>query len=539
MPRYFKQRQHAEKPTAWVFCGVSSKAQAKKDKVSLDVQEREGRALCASRGWEVTAVLKADYTRSGTDFNLTADEMLAQKPAITAYDELRKAMRQMSYAPDYIVYYTGDRLGRSQSILTYIIETLVRRGTFFYALHDGKDIDKENFRGYISRVGEKAASGVDELVMRRRNTMLEYVARGIPTSSHIPFTHERVRDPKTGQTIGMRVNAKARLLMHDAADLLLQGIGWPTMGRLLKERYGHTDLNGSPLTKLKIRFGFLSPQCWGHNAMNYRGHEMGYGLDLWVLGPGEVVSPPPETTIAYNVVEPVFTGELAERVKAELRRRRMVERGKSRPDKTYFLRGLYVCGECGRLMSIQRRKYTNWCVSTYCGRKAETKVYGLGKPCTQRRWIHDRKVRAFTREIVALYIADGLPQRPAPPAAEDVDAIEAEVSDLSARLQRLVNLQGMADNSEAQQAYANEIRAVSQLLGSARRRINEVRVQTASAPHVRMDDAALAEIREKGEAWLWDQPDYAINQFLHKLFGEARIVAKDGELFFSPPDTAI
>lgn len=539
MPKYFSRRKPTATPTAWVYCGVSSKIQAKKDKVSLPVQEREGRDLAAQKGWLVTKVITVDgHSRSDTNFDAVNAEMLTAKPPITAYDELRKAMKDMAYAPDHIIFYSGDRLGRSQSILTYIIETLVRRGTHFYSLHDGKDIDQDNFRDYISRQGERAARGVDELVIRRRNTMLEYVQKGLPTSSHLPFTHERVRDPRTGQTIGMRVNEEARRVMHDAAELLLDGVGWPTLGRLLKERYGHTSANGHPLTKLKIRFGFLSPQCWGHNAMNYRGHELGYGLALWVLGPDEAEAPPKGATIAYNVVEPVFTGELAERVKAELRRRRMVVSGRSKADTTYFLAGLYICGECGRQMAIQRRyaKTTDavW-ISTYCARKAETKVYGMGKDCSQTKWVNDRKLRAFVRELINEVIASGVPRRPTPPRVEtDTAAIDQSIAELNARLQRLVTLQSMADNTEAMMAYMNEINAVSTQLASAKRK-SAAAARVQSTPDMpTLSEAALARLRKQGAAWLWAQPDYKINQFLHELLGNARITAKDGVLRFLP-----
>jgi DNA invertase Pin-like site-specific DNA recombinase len=539
MPKYFNRRKPTATPTAWVYCGVSSKIQAKKDKVSLSVQEREGRELAAHKGWVVTKVITVDgHSRSDTNFDDVNAEMLAAKPPITAYDELSKAMREQSYAPDHIIFYSGDRLGRSQSILTYIIETLVRRGTHFYSLHDGKDIDPDNFRDYISRQGERAARGVDELVIRRRNTMLEYVHKGLPTSSHLPFTHERVRDPKTGQTIGMRVNEDARRVMYDAAELLLEGVGWPTLGRQLKEKYGHTSANGHPLTKLKIRFGFLSPQCWGHNAMNYHGHELGYGIGLWVLGPDEAESPPKGATVAYNVVEPVFTGELAERVKAELRRRRKVVGGRSKSDTTYFLRGLYICGECGRMMAIQRRYVglteVAW-ASTYCARKAETKVWGAGKDCTQSKWINDQKVRAFMRELIDEVIASGVPKRPAPPRVDsDSSGIDQSIAELNARLQRLVVLQSMAENSEAMMAYMNEVNAVSAQLATAKRKLAAAARVPTGPDTPSLSEAALARLRKNGAAWLWAQPDYKVNQFLHELLGGARITAHNGVLRFLP-----
>ena len=65
MPKYFTRRKPTATPTAWVYCGVSSKIQAKKDKVSLPVQEREGRDLAAQKGWLVTKVITVDV---GADY---------------------------------------------------------------------------------------------------------------------------------------------------------------------------------------------------------------------------------------------------------------------------------------------------------------------------------------------------------------------------------------------------------------------------------------------------------------------------------------
>jgi hypothetical protein len=51
-------------------------------------------------------------------------------------------------------------------------------------------------------------------------------------------------------------------------------------------------------------------------------------------------------TIVYNVIPPLYEGELAERLKAEIKFRMSSVRGTASKDK-YWFTGLVVCDECG------------------------------------------------------------------------------------------------------------------------------------------------------------------------------------------------
>jgi hypothetical protein len=83
-------------------------------------------------------------------------------------------------------------------------------------------------------------------------------------------------------------------------------------------------------------------------------------------------------------------------------------------------------------------------------------------------------------------------------------------------------------------AYMNEVNTVSAQLASAKRKLASASRVQAAPDTPTLSEAALTRLRKQGAAWLWAQPDYKINQFLHELLGDARITAKDGKLRFLP-----
>jgi hypothetical protein len=69
---------------------------------------------------------------------------------------------------------------------------------------------------------------------------------------------------------------------------------------------------------------------------------------LWAFD--RSVETPPGVIIEYGTNLAVYTGEQAEIVQAELRRRFEIIRGKTRPHNTKMFTGLLLCGYCGYYM---------------------------------------------------------------------------------------------------------------------------------------------------------------------------------------------
>lgn len=98
---------------ALVLCSVSTVAQAKDDKVSMQQQEADGLAVCAREGWDVADVIRIPgYSRSFYTLAELVD-------AATADGELGPAKLQAHINArdfDVLVARSTNRFGREQSI---------------------------------------------------------------------------------------------------------------------------------------------------------------------------------------------------------------------------------------------------------------------------------------------------------------------------------------------------------------------------------------------------------------------------------------
>ena len=103
----------------------------------------------------------------------------------------------------------------------------------------------------------------------------------------------------------------------------------------------------------------MKPIFWGHMARHHNsaGSKNGYKYGRWIYDESE---PGPDGTMIFrNTHPPVWEGELADRVRQEIDRRRHHMRGKAVPNYTHRLSGIAICGECGHFMAtkIDKGKY--------------------------------------------------------------------------------------------------------------------------------------------------------------------------------------
>ena len=95
----------------------------------------------------------------------------------------------------------------------------------------------------------------------------------------------------------------------------------------------------------------MKPIFWGHTARHHNSatSKNGFRFGFWIFDESE---PIPEGAIMFrNTHPPVWDGELASLIKAELKRRTETVRGKSDPAHTHRFSGLGVCAECGSFLA--------------------------------------------------------------------------------------------------------------------------------------------------------------------------------------------
>jgi DNA invertase Pin-like site-specific DNA recombinase len=510
---------------ALLWIAVSSEAQAEEDKVSLSHQESLARAACERYGWRIVDVLIVPgfSRRYYTWHEFAAD---AAKKRITAGHEMERHWDNADF--DVVVLYDGSRFGRSQSLFSYFVERTIDCGAMIYAVRGGGTYDKINYREWIAIGGYAAAKEIDRLVEKRSDTMDTYVEKGLPTSSGVLWTHRRIRHPETGKTTGLAPKEEYRQLFIDAANLLIGGLGWVEIGVELYRRYGYVDaVTQKPYLYTKIYRTMTHPTFWGHSARHYKNRD-GQGWDMWHIEPDSGIAPPDTTIITYNTHEPMVIGELSEQLRAEIRRRRTAIRGTAKPHRTTPFTGLLVCGSCGMLLvygKTQRREtHTPYRYYRCMTRHRNFVNYA----CDNRGVISVPVVQAYVDGLLRRLAAGmDFESMMAAVVLDDTSTLENEVEQLRQQINRLIEKQATADDSISQ-LYDNQIQSLSERYKAARRRVEDINHQKRLSNAEKEErNAALAAIDIDT---FWQLEDTKINQHLHRIFGNWRMVSASGEI---------
>lgn len=332
-----------------IWCAVSSRAQNTPDKISLPQQEADSRELAQKEGWRIVDVMRVPgHSRRYIDFHeLAAD---AAQKGIDAFRRLAHHWETRDF--DVLIVLDGNRFARTQALHAYITEQTISIGARIFSLVDGW-IDKQNHRMWIAMNGYKSAGEIDRLVAERDKAMNARAERGLPTSSRIPISHRIIRDPNTGKAIRLEVDESKRRLWDDLAALILDGVAWDTIEIELFNRYGHVNDRGEKYYPDFMYRLIMKPIFWGHSARHHNNanSKNGFKLGRWIYDESE---PAPEGTLLFrNTHPPVWEGELADRVRQEINRRRDFMRGNAIPSYTHRLSGIAVCGECGYFMATK------------------------------------------------------------------------------------------------------------------------------------------------------------------------------------------
>ena len=498
---------------AVLWLAVSTAQQASEDKTSLIEQERAALDLCQRESWQVIDVLRVPgHSRHYIDIHEASADML--KAGIDAFDKLMQHWRARDF--DVLVVRDGNRFARTQSLHTYVVEATIRAGARIYSLQDGW-VDAQNFRMYAAMNGYMAAAHVDQMVRQREAALERNASKGRPGLGKPPFGYQVLRSDKV-IPVCLIPDPGVRCILDEAADLLLQGIGWHRIANTLSEA-GHRTPTGARWQPSTVRRLFYNPSLWGHTARRYlhyaHGRERRWAYDEREPVPGDV-------SMYRSTHEPMWSGERAEAIRAELRRREVV---RGRENRHYPFGRFIVCAECGRYYvsrpTASRGYFAYGCVT----RRRDNEA------CSNRQFLRVEYVQQVVDDLLrqAIDAADvSTLLAPSGDTADYASAIASAEFEIEALQRKLLNLvlQSAESGAELQPAYAEAMSAVQAQIEAVTRQIQRLTAQAASADTTTQQSALDALNLDA----FWQQDGHIINVTLHRIFGQRRLLALNGEI---------
>jgi hypothetical protein len=267
---------------------------------------------------------------------------------------------------DVLAVFDGTRFGRMKSIYAEVVGRTIKAGARLWDSLYGW-VDERNADMYALVGGFSSESEVKKLQERGRIGKNRRFNDNRPTSSRMPLSHQPVRDERF-RVVSAELNPQYTHLIADLAAALLgdytplpgevegRRISYRKLGDHLFAR-GHSNILGEPYAQ-KVLYNLLhNPMFWGHNARGYGSAKHGRRFGAWAYD--ENTPPPANIEITYDVFPAALEGELADRVKQELERRREIARGRAETATSNPFSGLVVCNACGYRMSYHRTQEGN------------------------------------------------------------------------------------------------------------------------------------------------------------------------------------
>lgn len=503
------------------FSAVSSGPQ--RDGISLELQVERYREACAINGWRLVAELAVPgHSRGEPDlFKLFEDY---EKANVYAYHQLRDMWYSKSF--DVLVAYSMDRLGRSGTIIHWVIESTIRNGGQLYLTDDGGLITQANAR-YKALFGTAAATiPMDGFKDKTKKAKSDMVKQGLPTGSKMVISHKVVRD-EDGNATGIVVNEAMRPFFAHAAQLLLDRVAWTRLGTELYRRYGYVTRKGKPYSTGSLYDTIMNPRVWGNNAEGWTHSATNASTGRWIFDDDETA--PDGVKIYYGAIPAMYTGETADALKAEIRRR-MLMRGKARPASAYRFSRLCVCGECGGFMRVVASRGVRHGLK--CDTAARSTFLLVGT-CSQNTLTQGRIIQEF----VSVYIARLLSGRP--PEEERINRYEEEkarletsLKQIDSQIDRLMDEQSRAEgNNFVQSKYRARIATMASEMETLQAECDDLERRHKQQYRAASNQTqTLEQIRAATLENFWLLPDAEINQHLHRLFGDLRMVIKDHKI---------
>lgn len=502
---------------AIIWCAVSSEEQAKNDKTSLETQERDARKFAEENDLEIVDLLiVGGFSRRFYNY-----PDFVQAAALDSFHDPARMIDHWKRKDfDILIARAGDRCGREQGILGEFVARTIHIGAKLYMLNEGW-VDESNYRMYISMSGFSAATQVDNLKKGAKETKIRSAEKGLSTGSRHAYSHKWVRND-AGKLVSLELDESKRRLWDDLASVFLEGVSYKHIERELFERFGHVDeRTGKPFTRYFFYHLLHNPYFWGNSGRSYKSVQTknGQKVGAWVYNPS---CPAPEGVhIFYNTNDAVYTGELAGRVQDELRRRAMAIQGTARPYRTHKFTGLILCGYCNHYMAFSGKGMYR--CQSYEMARSEPR-------CDRSRHISERKVQKWVHAKLVEMLDHDMPDLLArsddrPDLSGRINQLQREAADLEAQARALVVKQGQA-HSALVSIYDDQLETLGERIERVQRALSDAE-QEQRARDTNAARAAYHELPPNIEdLWTWEST--AINQLLHRLMGNRRLVVKDG-----------
>lgn len=501
-----------------IWTAVSTRGQTAEDKHSLPIQEEDGRNFALAEGGTVVDVLRVPgHSRRYKDFAELAEQ--AARKGIPAFRQLEAHWRARDF--DVLWVRAGDRFARTQSLHARITEEIIDAGARIYSAADGW-VDRHNYRMWTAMGGYSASASVDQLVRLGRATKDAKAQIGLAINAR-PIWCYRVLRTELGRIRAVERDETKEAVVRDAARLVLEGVAWHDVERVLAARFGHAN-GDKPFHNHFFYWLFHNPFFWGNSARRWKGAASAHGRqwDAWVF---DAASPAPDgVLIYYGTHRPYLDDELGLALKAELLRRRSSVRGSNRPHRSRMFSGLLVCAHCGH--------YLIWMHNNH-GRayyRCATTINAVDRALCPGQYVREDRLAAWfdarLRRMVAtadplLLLSEGRDD-----GAGDAAALRARVGELRRQVGRLIAKQASADDS-VRDLYDEQIGATAAQLKTLQRRLDEADRATNVAERQQAEGGHQA-LAQAGVDAFWTWPPVAINQLLHRLMGRRRVAIPPG-----------
>lgn len=509
---------HLKQPRVILLEAVSTGNQALSSKQSLPEQDERLRELAQRFHWNIVdVILVPGHSRAYYTYREFAEDALSE--GIPAPMRMFEHWQKRDF--DVFACSSGDRFGREQSIFAEVVGRTIDAGAIVYTLRDG-EINKANRRMFVSMGGYQASTEIDELKRRYNFGMNRRAADGKPLSSRVVFTHRVVRDDK-GKAVTMMVRDEMRPLIADIAALLLERVAWSALEHELYQRCGHVADNGKPFPRNAIYHLLHSATFWGNSAR----HAPPKSRGAWVF---DASAPKPEGALMhYGTHEAGYTGEVAEEVKAELRRR-LTLRGSARPDSDYALSAMFACAECGYKMAwtYSNRRWRGARCNTAYGLRSYTEA-----GCSQRQHMPEQYALTYMRQLVSLIVTSGdiqqaLAALSEPEPVDETPELERQLTRLEDEGRALIQKQLRAPASVSA-LYDEQIDVLGKRMEALQARLDMARHKRPSASDRASQQQAVIDMRALGDAF-WNRPAGEINQVLRRVFLNRVFLVRDGAI---------
>lgn len=507
---------------AVIWAAVSTSEQADDDKASIPDQLERAERFCHDHNLHVVArLIVPGHSRKYLDLYECARDMEAR--GITAFTQLIELWKTRGF--DVLVVRDGSRFARTPSLHARVIEETMQIGAKIYSFNHGW-IEPGKHHGFLALGGYAIASEMQAIEQRRHDGMYNKARRGMHTGNRPPFGFCYNADRSA-----IEFNEEFRPVYNAAATLLLDGVPYYELENHLAN-LGFVKPNGQPYIRTFFYRLFMNPHIWGHSAWNYAKR---YGV--WAFDDSQPV--PAGTEVWRDKHQPVFTGDLAERIKAELHRRAAAETHRH-PQRKYWYSGLIVCDVCkAKLVASHVRVSAKYWTHKPCLRCAygTSSRAGRARRCPNTRRLYIAHVQQYLHDWLATLIASPELQ---PHFADDPDSIasaQAHVAelqhnlvDLNKQLETVMGEQLATASPVLARAYRGRLEAISQAIENTERNLAQQRAALAAQEINPARQQAFDTIKDIGLAALWQLPPAHLNTLLDTLLGDWRFRARDGKL---------